>query len=208
MDSLNWINNYTQKFDKTQNKLNSTVRNKLNDLVNLCNKHPIEFKFVSGAENPADKTTRVVSFKTLGKSNFYCSPIALVNGDNDFVIEVPCPKLQVENILKTTIEPTVNKDLICLEVTELKRFSSIDRAINVFVKVLKFVNILKKKVKSNEKSVHEDLRLVTQNKLIKYDQYVCFPECVKYFASDNKQKLCHAKSCQTVKFVQRSWRAD
>ena len=187
MDSLNWMNNYTQKFDKSQNKLNATVRNKLNDLVNLCNKHPIKFKFVSEAENPADKTTRVVSFKTLGKSNFYCSPIALVNGDNDFVIEVPCPKLQVENILKTTIEPTVNQDLICLEVTELKRFSSIDRAINVFVKVLKFVNILKKKVKSNEKSVHEDLRLVAQNKLIKYDQYVCFPECVKYFASDNKQ---------------------
>ena len=151
MVSLNWMNNYTQKFDKSQNKLNTTVRNKLNDLVNLCNKHPIEFKFVSGEENPADKTTRVVSFKTLGKSNFYCSPIALVNGDNDFVIEVPCSKLQVENILKTTIEPTVNKDLICLEVTELKKFSSIDCAINVFVKILKFVNILKKKVKSNKK---------------------------------------------------------
>ena len=37
MVSLNWVNNYTQKFDKSQNKLNTAVRNRFNDLVNLCN---------------------------------------------------------------------------------------------------------------------------------------------------------------------------
>ena len=66
--AINWLNSYVVKIDKMQQKP-VFVLNRLEKICKLADKHPIEFSFIAGMENPADAITRPLSYKSLMKTN-------------------------------------------------------------------------------------------------------------------------------------------
>ena len=72
------------------NKKCAFVMNRLDSIKKLCEKHPIEFGFIKGHDNPSDAITRCVSYKMLLKSNYWAGPsLDLVNGEDEGRIIVP-----------------------------------------------------------------------------------------------------------------------
>ena len=66
---LFWIESHSHKFQKINAK-SVFVKNKLEDVDDLCSTHKVTFAHTLGCENPVDLTAKPCSFKTLSNSNF------------------------------------------------------------------------------------------------------------------------------------------
>lgn len=74
--SLNWLASKSQKFDKIERK-GVLINNNLDEIMKLCDIHPIYFSHVQGESNPADFVTRCVSRNRLVGTNFLVGPDTL-----------------------------------------------------------------------------------------------------------------------------------
>ncbi|XP_066947446.1 uncharacterized protein [Macrobrachium rosenbergii] len=202
--SLAWLNSYSTKLDKMQ-KRSVFVMNRIKHITKLCETHPIKFSFVSGTKNPADCITRSMSHKQLVKSNYYSGPPFLSNcitpelsRDDIFSVIIPNPLADVDNISPSSETHSLlsSYSLVgCLKnLMLLDRFSSFNRLVKVYSKILIFVNKLKAKVKSKypDRFSHfedkDDANFFSEatRQIILKDQQSEFPEVFKYFHSNSR----------------------
>ncbi|XP_064090003.1 uncharacterized protein LOC135204009 [Macrobrachium nipponense] len=107
--ALSWIRSYSIKLDKLQ-KVSVFVKNRLLDINEICEKHPITFSFVSGEDNPADCITRCLSYKQLMRTNYFSGPEFLKNNlrpeasrDDTLVLYCSYPDISKSQSLKRLI---------------------------------------------------------------------------------------------------------
>ena len=191
--SLSWLDAFTNKYSK-MNKRSVFVMNRLEQVKNLCEIHPIEFKFIAGNNNPADHITRCVSYKVLTKSNYISGPSIEqlndpTNADN-FRVVVPNPNVQKENIFSVATDPekNVSRDFLLSP----ENYSDFSKFRRIYMNVFKFIDILKDKVKLRRPdlfinfSPNHDLFNKTSNEILKITQEKAFPEIFAFFSKKNK----------------------
>ena len=202
--ALNWLNNYDQ-MQKLRNLSIFTI-NRLNKIINLCKIEPITFKFVAGLENPSDFVTREISERKLRLTNYLTGPKFLrePNMLNSDMIEVRIPN-RIAEISKKEYRIDQGPGLVGCEVSsnmilsnyeqQIERFSKLKSLINSYVGQLRFINILKERLKNKNPKTYahlhiipeQDLRSLALRLIIKYDQKKWHPEVLNYF--NNKEKV-------------------
>ena len=187
---LAWLKSYNVDFSKLTGR-SVFVKNRLNQITKLCEKHPIKFAFCEGVSNPADCVTRVISYKQLIKSNFLSGEIIDTNNDHSFpVIDIPNPLLEVNSIRQGSVEvetsitdPPLHKTLV-----PLNKVSSFSKYVRIHCYVFRFINNLKIKLnnKSNERKFPimrgRDIYPNTLRFVIQIDQREHFPQVVAYLS--------------------------
>ena len=198
--ALTWINSVVNKFDKDKKKVNIFVKNRIEQIINNCQKFPITFSFVSGEENPADYSTRCTSYKQLVKTNYLVGPTFLKNPHN-FQSNPEVMKFTVPNPLsvKESLEyndlgtnNAIASSNVCLPVTDahdilLKdRFSSFRRLVKVYKIVFTFISKLKAKIKKPVQD-YENPYIKAYEYIFKLEQKEHYPDVVKFFRSKKKR---------------------
>ena len=92
--SLSWLNASLNKLNKIQ-KRSVFVLNRINHIKKLCEKHPVNFSFVSGTENPSDCITRCLSYKKLMQTTYFSGP--------EFLSSSYLPEMSREDFLTVII---------------------------------------------------------------------------------------------------------
>ena len=194
--ALQWIQAYNHKFDKMRGK-SPFVLNRIEHINKICEEHSITFKFVSGVENPADFTTRVMSYNSLIKTNFYTGPEFVKSSNNittlsDDILEVVVPNplvLSSASVRVESVEDLEPKGCIL----NLDRFKSFSTVVKVMNFVFEFINKLKYKLSQRStdfKHLHcQPLDFNFYNVSFKYilniDQYEHFKDILDYFKLKN-----------------------
>ena len=159
--SLSWINSYVNKLDKI-NKRSVFIMNRLDHIQKICEKNnPVRFCFVSGILNPADCITRLMSYKQLLKTNYFTGPEFLSSERDEasskvdtFDIIVPNPKLNSlnENSFQISASQLSESQILAESNPEhlvlLDKCSSFSKLVRIHKYILKFIALLKGKVKS------------------------------------------------------------
>ena len=182
--SLHWLDSSVNKLEKS-NKKTVFVNNRIAEIQRLCSVHPVEFRFITGVQNPGDCITRSLSHKQLSKTNYVLGPnfshIAAEQCRDVPTIIIPNPEMESRNSL----------NLACLErqpdsyepLAPRNRFSKFGRFVRVYDLVIKFVNKLKSKLNMKfENSTSTDSKLF----IIKEEQRENFPEVFRYWNSAKK----------------------
>ena len=193
--ALSWLNSRTNKFDK-QRKRSVFVRNRLSHIEHLCDKFPVTFKFCAGMNNPADCTTRSLSYKCLMTSNFFTGPETVqggIAGLNDFDITIPHPLTKVFQVPDTQCEAvsaTESEESDFIVSAALG--SSLLRLASVYKSVLTFINNIKQKLKHKRgKYDHftilssEEISVKALHLVILHDQKKQFADVFRYFHIKN-----------------------
>lgn len=150
---LNWLNQHSKRIDKSPKK-SIFVQNRLSKIDKLCAACPIEFKFCSGSSNPADCTTREISYKCLIKSNFLSGPEILFRDPEHqsmMNVKIPNPVLSNKLDLDNEVNNVVSVD--CANVEKLPEdylntcdYSTYEKTLKVAGYVIKFCNKLKARI--------------------------------------------------------------
>ena len=199
MVALCWLNACTHKLEK-MNKRSTFILNRIEAICKLCEVHPIKFEFVSGIENPADKTTRAMSYKQLIKSNFFTGPIFLKTSGNEqlsrsetFQIIIPNPLAKQSDEMMVTSLAAAGKDINVEHVVKLENYSTLKKITGIYRKIFSFINKLKRRLKAKdaEKYKHievfsEDITVRIYNHIIYTEQRIKFPDIFEYFNSKRK----------------------
>lgn len=187
---LSWLQNHSSKFSK-MNKMSPFVMNRLNRISKLCETKTVTFGYCAGLMNPADAISRALSYKQLIQTNY-------VKGlDKESLDKLNCgdfPPIVVPS-------PAINMDLSCgnigvksieCEVPLINRFSRLSKLVNVVSYVMRFVQILKSKIRKdnnvNTKLTANYLNISALNHLILKEQTIFFSDVFEYF-SDKKRSL-------------------
>ena len=115
MIALSWLNSYVNKLDKLNN-LSTFVKNRLQKIERLCDKHPITFQFVDGTTNPADKVTREISSRLLRNScyatgpDFLTSEIQEISRADTLVVKIPNPMHVCSQVTEAQVTPSSIED--------------------------------------------------------------------------------------------------
>ena len=182
--------------------------NRLNHILKLCQTFPITFRFVPGFENPADYTTRPVSYNLLIKSNYLTGPDFLKlseNGTSDdrFEILVPSKCMKSNNNTSSDVQDNNSSDKIACGLTnvdspdpviDLENFSTFHGAVQIMKYVFRFINKIKLKLKLKNKLKYahieanesENCHDKAFNYLVRFDQLKHFPEVFEYFQSKSR----------------------
>ena len=196
---IHWLNSFVNKLDKMQ-KCSVFVNNRLNHIARLCETKPVEFTFVTGTHNPADFITRPISYKLLIRSNYIKGPEFLTGNGSSIMsrdalsVRVPNPKVVSDqsdfNLISVNL-PTKISDTLPFD---LQKFSSLSKLVSIYANVLKFVNILKLRLKEKSSNLydHVNVRPIDHNfyvealkLIIRFDQHAHFPDIFSYFNSKN-----------------------
>ena len=209
--ALSWLNSYSNELSKMQ-KRSVFVLNRIQHVDKLCEKHPVHFAFVGGNENPADATTRCLSYKKLIQSNFYSGPSFLSEkgtyecyqeGSLSFMVPNPYAESTIDSLVEggemssnmainhsITEVPNKREHLIPPE-----RYSSFHKLISVTEKVLRFVTNIKVKLNKRDPIKYSHFEVDKFNLckqaskfVIMQDQQLNFPEIFEYFRCKNKRK--------------------
>jgi len=207
MITLNWINSYNYKLDKMQ-KVSVYVMNRLQYIFRQCNKLPMVFSFISTNDNPADCLSRAISPKQLNKSSYLTGPSFLTDSLVSTALDVSVPN--PVSLLSTEVgafaceQTQVQVGVVSSShLIPLDRYSSLNKLVNVYALVLKFVNRLKLKLRSKHPDrfsldslyCDDGLYNVALNKMIKTEQELWYPDVYSYLSSDQRglkeiPKLC------------------
>ncbi|XP_068225225.1 uncharacterized protein [Palaemon carinicauda] len=192
--ALNWLNSRTNRFDKLK-KLSIFVMNRLQRIENLCETVPVTFKFCAGMINPADCTTRSLSYKRLIKSNFFTGPDTIhdILEDDSLDVTIPNPLTNVLEVseghceIGSVTEPEMGGIL-----NSTVGNSDWLHLISVYKHVLTFINNVKWKLKNKsgkydhfEVYSNDEISLNAWQLMIMQDQRQHFPDVFKYFRERN-----------------------
>ena len=180
--ALSWISSYGEKFAKMSRR-NVFVMNRLNSIMQHCNKFPVYYNFTAGKENPGDCTTRPISYNILSKSSYWTGPNPDTVTDESLAIVIPSPKISdgetssYASSVICNIEPLVDS----------AKFSSFKRLIRVHYRILSFISKLKSKANISggvipvEPNCTEALWKKAYCNAIISEQVAGFPDVVSYF---------------------------
>ena len=189
---LHWLNSHVNDFGKLRN-LNVFVKNRLNNICEMCEASPITFSFCDGNVNPADEITRPLSYRSLMKCNYFNVDDFFRNHIVNDVLEVTIPNPRI-NVQGTNVNPTdvdvdglmafsLEKGKAQEHIISLKSHSSFHHIASVLKNVLKFINAVKLRMKEKypNKYSHfqcwcdDDLYAEASYQLILRDQHINFP---------------------------------
>lgn len=177
---LNWISSYNVRLDKC-NKYSVFVANRLEKIGNLCNKHPINFKFCAGKDNPADFVTKPFSYNVLCKSN-YISGLSL--NEIERLDKCGFPDIVVPSFDITANVAKIDEPIISLSpIYDCERSSKFSKVVNVHRLVLGFVDRLKRSLVNKSSNVTENMDDIGKayRLVILREQLSQFPDIVSYF---------------------------
>jgi len=191
--SLSWLSSFSNDLAKMQ-KHSVFVQNRLKYVGELCCKHPVNFSFVSGFENPADAITRCMSHKTLSNSNYFSGPEYLKGNRSSEMsckdtlnVIIPNPAICVSMDVNICADHPVTNDW-CRDLEKISdRCSSFAKVVSIHTYVLKFVQSLKRKINLKvgtdkyEILTDVDCKLQSYRSVIRSDQQKHFPEIFQYF---------------------------
>ena len=194
---LAWLNNYTNKFSKMQQK-SVFVLNRLEEVRRFCDIHPISFEFISGVENPADYITREVSYKQIIKTNYISGPKidAKSNSASTDIMKVVVPNPDIPNEIN---EVNYSSNIVFQPVETLidfSRYSDFHFLTNILVKVKTFIHKLKVNVKKRRPNLFSNFDLEADlpnfysdsvNYIIKYEQSCHFGDIFEYLLRKDKK---------------------
>ena len=195
---ISWLDSYVNKIDKMIDK-SIFVRNRLLKICQMCETHPVKFGFCEGTENPADYVTRPCSYRQLSRSNYHTGPdmVTLLNPHREM------PRIVIPN---PVIENSFSPDLVDVSakhasvggpvesLVSVDRVSSFVRLVSITNLVLKFINVLKLKlrdrypVKFSSLRSHSDKELWNHSyeHVILCDQQKHFPKVIEYFSKNSR----------------------
>ena len=192
MICLNWLEAYSCKLTKLQNKCSVFVMNRLKNIVDLCEVHPVKYGFTAGKENPSDVSSRVSSPRKVLKSSFYTGPKDNLdmNESTDLFVTIPDPnnlsdEVQIDNKL-TEVKTNEIEHLI-----PLNRFERFEKLCVVLSKAFLFINVLKLKLKNRNSNKYKHLQtfesdenfiLRAKRYIISTEQKIKFSNCFNYFS--------------------------
>ncbi|XP_068232415.1 uncharacterized protein [Palaemon carinicauda] len=192
--ALNWLNSRTNRFDKLK-KLSIFVMNRLQRIENLCETVPVTFKFCAGMINPADCTTRSLSYKRLIKSNFFTGPDTIhdILEDESLDVTIPNPLTNVLEVSEGHCEiGSVTEPEMGGVLNSTVGNSDWLHLISVYKHVLTFINNVKRKLKNKsgkydhfEVYSNDEISLNAWQLMIMQDQRQHFPDVFKYFRERN-----------------------
>ena len=177
--ALRWIFNYAMDASKTRHSI--FVKNRLFKISNLCKNFPINFKFISGGDNPSDCITRAFSYNRLLKSSYLTGPsinlIDSVNEGSNF--KLPCVEDKVFSFI------SLDNELKISHLIPLNKYSSFDKLIHVYGFVFKFIYKLNKgKIKFKNDYLNESNFYNSSFRyLLKTEQTLHFSNVLNYLES-------------------------
>ena len=123
---LAWIRSYSETFEKLNGK-SVFVRNRLAQIYRVAEKLPISIKygFCIGAVNPADATTRPMSYKLMMQAG-YLSGVQPEVADDQAFPPVLVPPMVVSKSIQTGAV-SVQKEIICEPVFDFTRVSKFSK---------------------------------------------------------------------------------
>lgn len=197
--ALSWVNSYTNKLEK-MSKANVFVKNRLEQILNLCHKIPVNYTFVSGFANPADCVTRPLSHRQLLKTEYLNGPKFLHNPEEalskadvlKFVVPNPVqikPQSVALNVLSNCSNDMSSEQIIHDHIVAPERFSSFVKFVRVHQLVLQFICMVgrARNLRLPDKSpiyISND-RADAFKLALGNEQRLWYPEVLKYFDSNN-----------------------
>ena len=154
MVCVHWLNSYANKFDKWQ-KLNIFILNLLKTIDKCCSTKSVTFSFTEGLTNPADAIRRPLSHKKLQQTSYLSGPKFLTDettSRSDITsVTIPNPLAKDTDEVPETCNSFLCTDsTVPIHLVSLNRFSNLGKLIRVSALVLKFVSILRSKIKGRE----------------------------------------------------------
>ena len=189
MVCLAWIKSYFVSHTKMQKK-SVFVQNRLKQISELCKSFPVTYRYIEGKSNPADYTTRNISYNILKKTDYLSGPSFLV-GDcipNQPDIEVTVPYISEKPCSQSTddsclvLKTQANSE--AHYTVEPERHSRLSKLLKVYVHVLRFVRCLKERIKDTT-TPNDKVRKIEEvafDRLITEDQAKYFPGVTDYFS--------------------------
>ena len=201
--SLSWLNSYSSEMSKMQ-KRTVFVMNRIHRIVRLCEEHPIQYSFISGVENPADAVTRCFSYRRLLQTSYYKGP-EFLSSRKSRELSQDILSFTVPNVYESEMEgrfTSAHQDInvkvaVVAEGVEhlvsVNRCSSFHKLAAVYMKVLKFIHLLKTRLKNKDPHKFKHLLISDNNffiqaskEIIRRDQQIHFPDIFRYFESQRK----------------------
>ena len=188
--ALNWLRSYAAKLKIFSSKHSVFVKNQLEKISEILGNQRISFYFISGTDNPADCTTRMVSYRAFIRSN-YLSGASLKNLNLEsnalsFVLPIENGSLFEVNTLCS------QQDIFVSLPISLDKFSHFSHLIRVYSKLFQFINCLKRSLRNKDsfKFGHLEIYPAETNFInlakifiIKSDQRKHYPDVFDYFKS-------------------------
>lgn len=188
MVCLSWIKSYFVSHTKMQKK-SVFVQNRLKQIGELCKSMPVTYRYIEGKTNPADYVTRLVSHNILQKTNYLSGPEFLVDccekRQPDIEITVPCVSGDLSSVTedRSSLVFQTQVRVVSTPVVEPVKYSRLSKLMKVYTYVLKFVNILKQKIKKPVSAAETNiLREHAFERIVISDQGKYFPDIIDYFS--------------------------
>ena len=174
--ALHWLQASSLKLEK-MNKQSTFVLNRLTSIERLCDKHPVNFRFVSGKENPADLVTRCVSHKQLIQSNYFSGP-PLTGDFPEMTFDIPSfASPAVSQVLAANNSQSAEELVI-----DIQQFSCFRKLVLFYRRLLRAVANWKQKcLGKNKPNQDTNYFALAITRLISYEQRKFFPEIFSYF---------------------------
>ena len=199
--ALAWLNSFVHL--EKQNKRATYVRNVIEKIDQIAEKSPIAIKHIAGVSNPADFVTRATSYNILSGTNYLEGPSdasdSNASGLEDGTIVIKLPRsAEYESAQKTYVNLAAETIKVADPNYEsflpLRKYSEYQMLYRVTIRVIRFVQLLKQKVKDKnpEKykhlSVSTDYSEATTALIIKEAQAETFPEALYYLKAEQDRK--------------------
>ena len=181
MVSLSWLRSYHCQLEKRQSKTSIFIMNRLNQIGKICERHSVTFKFIEGCFNPADVMTKPISHKLLMRSNYISGPECIYDAAQDSVISVTLPDktFKIQNL-------TCSLELKMYHLIPIDRFSSLDKLLNAYCYVFKFIHKLKSRVEAKRNDSFVFVPYNYRSKALDYilwvDQNLHFSKIFNFFS--------------------------
>ena len=199
---LHWLASHVNKFGKLRN-LSIFVKNRLENIVKLCEEYPVSFHFCEGHENPADPITRSLSYKQLQKSNYLSGPDWYDSTNKqcgDLEVIIPNPLISSEDMPLEHDSCQLHivadsDDLRQSHLFSLESCSKFTFVIGVYRRILQFVNVLKIRLRNKFPTRFSHFKVLDERELIleanrsaiRNDQKEHFPEIFSYYSHKSKR---------------------
>ncbi|XP_068207450.1 uncharacterized protein [Palaemon carinicauda] len=154
----------------------------------------VGFSFVSGMDNPADKITLCLSFKSLMKCNYHKGPNIrdLDQASKSDFLGFKLPIVENLETIEAYSASTSIKESLTVKLEHLiplERYSNINKLISVHAKVLECWDRWKGFINKSHGFGKKDLRTKALTQIISREQQIHFPDVIDYLSSNSKTKM-------------------
>ena len=194
MICIHWLNSLIYKYSDLRKK-GPLLKNRLNNIAELCKIKSINFAHIKGNNNLADVISRNMSDKMILKSGFYEGPSFTLDSKefNQFdFLEVPNSNNNINKTDCISLNISIIRNVNNLEpLFPFEKFSSYKKCIRVMSKVLEACDkFIVKGARSKDfkcSSIYYDPAIIY---LINQDQSQYFSDCIEFLGGKPVPKKC------------------